>query len=334
MKRKIFPVIILILAITLVVPLVSTSFAATGRFDGMTYAYLVQTQADADALPAVIVTGLDIGVLVDGDDIVISGLSISGIWGIDTINIAVDGRSNVEVLNCDLDGAFLGIYYYGSSGKVANNNVYGYEKNGITTNMPSSDGKIVKIMNNEVTGMGPVGPGSWAQNGIQVGYGAEAMVKGNTVVGNWYTGADWGASGILIFEASDTTVQGNIVTQNEFGICIETWSWFVASASNVKIVKNTISDGYIGVTISAYDVEGWWGPGYTMDDPIADNNKVANNDFANLDYGVSLTNEDSLLTNDFDTSVDNNKIVNNSFDTVGTEIDQYGDTATKMPPNA
>ena len=61
----------------------------------------------------------------------------------------------------------------------------GYIKNGITAN-----GSVAAIItNNVVTGSGPVGVPLAAQNGIQVAFGATAVVRGNTVSGNDYTPA-------------------------------------------------------------------------------------------------------------------------------------------------
>lgn len=333
---KLSKIISVLFVFSTILGLVSVSYASTGRFSSHTVLYTVTTQVEADALPKIIevTDGERIAILVDGNDIVLSGLTISGVSGAyDNINIAVDGCSNVEIKDCVLTGAYSSIYFYASSGKVIKCDVSGYVKNGITSNLASVDGDKVQISENVVTGSGPVGPGSWAQNGIQIGYGAAGIVLHNTVNGNWYTGDDWGASGILIFESSDCLVQGNTVTQCEMGIAIETWSWFEAQASNNKIMQNTITDGVYAITVSAYDVEGWYGAGYTMDDPTADNVKVVNNLIINQEVGVSLTNWDSLLTNDYETSVDNCKVVRNSFVNVATNIEQYLDTTTKIRAN-
>ena len=67
---------------------------------------------------------------------------------------------------------------------IANNIVTNYGKNGITCN---EIGTACMISGNTVTGRGPVVLGDAAQNGIQIAWGATALVQGNTVSGNNYT---------------------------------------------------------------------------------------------------------------------------------------------------
>jgi hypothetical protein len=344
MNKKILVLAFLALMIIAIAP--NVTFALSGRFDGLDYVYIVTTQADVDALPADIdALGYDIGILVDGDNLVLDGFEVHDAT---QFGIAVDSRSNVIVTGCTVfnigdhtgpdftpTGSQHGtaIYYYASSGEILENDVSEYQKGGIVANLPYNDEKVL-ICDNTVTGLQPVT--YIAQNGIQIGYDAEAVVMRNTVDGNWYTGANWASTGILIFEASNAIVQGNLVEDNQIGIAVETWGWYGSSlACNNKIVKNTIMDGEYGITISAYDLEDYYGPTYAPEDnPIADNNKVTNNIIQNMDEaGVVLTNFDSLTTNDYDTSVDNTKVVKNYFDSAGTEIVQDMDTATKVHAN-
>jgi nitrous oxidase accessory protein NosD len=96
--------------------------------------------------------------------------------------------------------------------RISNNEVRGFGKNGITVNV---SGATATIRDNIVLGSGPLGPGNWAQNGIQLGYGATGAVMGNTVDSHWYTGDDWSACGILVFESNDAIVQGNVIRGSE-----------------------------------------------------------------------------------------------------------------------
>jgi hypothetical protein len=73
------------------------------------------------------------------------------------------------------------------------------------------------ITGNTVTGDGPVG--YIAQNGIQVGFGASATVKGNTASGNYYTPSSDLACGLLMYQAGGVKSSGNTLFANERDQC-------------------------------------------------------------------------------------------------------------------
>lgn len=300
--------------------------ADTGRFAGMSYFARVVTQAEVDLLPKVIdSTGKDIGILVEGSGLTLEGFEITGSTGYDDFCIAVDGQADVTVSNCELTGGHVALYYYASSGTISHNTVTGYMKNGITANMPSGDGGSVDIFWNTVIGGGPLGLGSWAQNGIQIGYGATGNVRGNGVSDNWYIPSDWAACGILIFESDDCMVQGNVLEANQDGVAIETWCWYLPTASENRVVKNEIRDGQVGVSVAAY---AWT---YSNGDPMADNNKVVNNIIENQeDCGVSIG--AWQLSGSYTASADNSKAIRNIFSGCDENIDDEG-TATKKHAN-
>jgi hypothetical protein len=111
-------------------------------------------------------------------------------------------------------------------------------------------GTSADIKNNTVSGQGPVN--YIAQNGIQVGYGAIAMVQGNTVTGNSYTGTSTVSGGIIVVGgpcyAADYTVGtqivNNTVINNDVGIFLTNLDencGAPATATNVKAVNNVIS---------------------------------------------------------------------------------------------
>jgi nitrous oxidase accessory protein NosD len=91
--------------------------------------------------------------------------------------------------------------------------VSNYQKNGITAN-----GSIAAtIAGNVVTGDGPIT--YIAQNGIQVGFGATATVKNNTVSGNNYSPVSDVACGILLYQADGVKSSGNSLFANERDNC-------------------------------------------------------------------------------------------------------------------
>lgn len=96
---------------------------------------------------------------------------------------------------------------------IADNVVTGYQKGGIVAN-----GSVAAtITGNLVTGAGPVD--YIAQNGIQVGFGGTALVRGNTVGGNDYTPKSFVACGLLVFEADGVRASANALGDNERDLC-------------------------------------------------------------------------------------------------------------------
>jgi hypothetical protein len=328
MKSKTITTIMTILFLASIVVMAIPAMADTDRFSGMTYFARVETQADVDALEKVIdSTTYDIGILVEGSGLTLEGFEITGSTGDGDLCIAVEGQADVTVSNCELTGGHVALYYYASSGTISHNTVTEYRKNGIIANMPSGDGGSVDIFWNTVTGRGPLEYGDYAQNGIQIGFGATGNVRGNDVSDNWYIPYDWAACGILIFESDDCMVQGNVLEDNQDGVAIETWCWDspTASASENRVVKNEIRDGQVGVSVAAY---AWT---YSTGDPMADNNKVVNNIIENqVDCGVSIGAWD--LSGHYTASADNNKAIRNVFSGCTEDIDDEG-TATKKHAN-
>jgi len=81
----------------------------------------------------------------------------------------------------------------------------------------SGGGASVSVLNNTVTGEGQIS--YIAQNGIQVSYGAKAVVKGNTASGNWYTPSSYIACGFLIYQAGGVSASSNNFFNNERNQC-------------------------------------------------------------------------------------------------------------------
>jgi hypothetical protein len=78
-------------------------------------------------------------------------------------------------------------------------------------------GTSVSALDNTVTGQGQID--YIAQNGIQVSGGATALIKGNSVSGNWYTPKSFVACGLLFFDAAGVKQQGNNLFGNEIDLC-------------------------------------------------------------------------------------------------------------------
>jgi hypothetical protein len=140
------------------------------------------------------------------------------------------------------------------SATISGNTVTGYQKTGIVAN----GAVTAKITDNSVDGLGPVN--YIARNGIQVGFGADAQVKQNTVRGNSYTGPDV-SGGILVVGGPGydgafcvgVQIDSNTVDGNDIGVYVSQYEADFSAptiATNVKVINNTISkngvsNGYI-----------------------------------------------------------------------------------------
>ncbi|MBI5282609.1 MAG: right-handed parallel beta-helix repeat-containing protein [Candidatus Solibacter usitatus] len=205
------------------------------------------------------------------------------------LTIATSGLANV----CDAGGNRLrGILFDGASGRITDNRVMNinqgasgcqegngievrnfgsnprtlhvtidgnvvinYQKTGIVVN-GNADGSVT---DNVVAGAGPVG--YIARNGIQVGYGASALVKRNQVTGNSYTGSSTVSGGIIVVGGPGyggafcigVDISQNELDGNDVGVFISQYEadWSApAAATNIKVVNNTIqnnavTNGYI-----------------------------------------------------------------------------------------
>ncbi len=78
-------------------------------------------------------------------------------------------------------------------------------------------GANVTVQSNTVTGYGMIS--YIAQNGIEVASGASALVKGNTVSGNWYTPTPVVACGLFLIQAGGVKQQSNNLFSNEVNLC-------------------------------------------------------------------------------------------------------------------
>lgn len=101
-----------------------------------------------------------------------------------------------------------------TTGVLRGTRIVDYQKGGAVI---SGAGAAVRVRNNTVSGQGAV---NWiAQNGIQVSYGATAVVTGNKVTGNRYTPKAWVACGLLYYRADGVRASRNHFRANEKNVC-------------------------------------------------------------------------------------------------------------------
>jgi parallel beta-helix repeat protein len=131
------------------------------------------------------------------------------------------------------------------SGSVQNSTITTFQKNGITVDNVGSN---VSISGNTVAGELP--PPNIAQNAIQVSRGATATITNNQI-GNTQCGAascgpsftQESAAAILLFNAGNTTISTNTITNSDYGVLL---SNNAASSATITLTNNTISNNRYG----------------------------------------------------------------------------------------
>jgi hypothetical protein len=157
--------------------------------------------------------------------------------------------------------------------RILNNHVFGFQKNGITTNNLTG---VPADLNVSINGNLVEGKGASleiAQNGIQV-WAATGEVKRNKVKDIEWTGPTWVATGILAFDTGSMMFEGNEITNCQVGLYL-TDSVGGAGPQNNHVVNNEVVRT---VSFSNYFYGLYMAGGST--------NKVVNNRFTDVDAGI------------------------------------------------
>jgi parallel beta-helix repeat protein len=171
----------------------------------------------------------------DATDVTVDGLIVdganSGITGCapDLFGIAFQNASGAIQrttvrnfkLAADLNGCQSGTGIFVQSGggqtsnvAIGNSSIHDYQKNGITAN---ELGTQVAVRFNVVTGLGSTNGA--AQNGIQIGFGAQGAIHQNTVTNNVWAGcADVSTCTAVATDILVTQSDGVSVTNNTAGV--------------------------------------------------------------------------------------------------------------------
>ena len=175
--------------------------------------------------------------------------------------IGVNSAGTVNISGFTVDGRdlgpdnFYGVHFFNTSGSVtqsvidnitnaanpANSNVVSLVAThglGETFSVDFSDLSIPVFQKGGIVIMGPgatftvnenhvtnVPSPVIAGNGIQLSYGATGTTYQNIVEGAGYMGADWAATGILLFESGNVAMNGDEVYNCESGINFSDWGW-------------------------------------------------------------------------------------------------------------
>lgn len=308
---------------------------------------LTAAQVGGNITGEVDATGCDIGVYINGSNL--GTVNDASVHDANQYGVFVDGNSGDVAANVTGSKVYnighhdsasnfapngsqfgVGIYYSGLgtdavSGTISGNNIHDYQKGGVAVNGSNAS---ASVRDNDIAGLSEVP--FIAQNGIQLGYGASGQVQRNTVNGNWYTGADWASTGILVFESDNVNVDGNTVEGNQTGVDAESWCYLgPSSANNNKFVNNTISGSDYGVIVAAYSL-------FSSCDAQANNNKVTNNTISGTgsvgSEGVFVGS--AVVTGSFSPEASNNKVIHNSVSGFETPSDTSTDATAKVHANS
>jgi len=168
---------------------------------------------------------------------------------------------------------------------IAENRVDGYQKNGITAN---EVGTIAEISKNVVVGVGPT-TGA-AQNGIQIGYGAQGKIEENLVASNIWSPCVspdeclYFSTGILIEQSDNITISGNTVANNLVNIFL--------NGDHIKVRDNHLFGSLVldGVQIAGDDSDVEWNHVYDSARAAfavtGNGAKILNNFITNAPIGV------------------------------------------------
>ena len=202
------------------------------------------TSVDAQIVVQSGVTGFMIsGLTVDGSNSGITSCSpdLVGILVQDASG-TINGNAVVnQNLGGQLEGCQTGLAIYVQSDgnttsnvTVSNNDVENFQKNGITGD---DAGTNLIITGNTSLGLG--NNSANAQNSIQLAFGATGSVTGNVVGNDVYTGGNYSATGILVYESAGVTVKKNMINDTQGGVFVEGDE--NGDADNPTIIGNTIT---------------------------------------------------------------------------------------------
>jgi len=217
------------------------------------------------------------------------GVLFDGASGsITNLNVLNINQNHGAILSGCQEGNAIEARNFGSSPTtisvvIDGNTIAGYQKTGIVVN-GDADGSVT---NNTVTGDGP--QPFIAQNGIQIGFGATARVKFNTVTGNAYTGSTGDASGGVLVVAGPfygsaysvgDQVQNNTLHGNDIGV----WLSQIDASENPPVTQTNVKVDHNTITNSALT------NGIPYQAGVADqgnNDKIINNTISGAGYDSS-----------------------------------------------
>jgi len=184
--------------------------------------------------------------------------------------------------------------------RVDNNTVMNYTRGGIVFNgdLGSLPDPYTIVENNTVVGNGISDGGGWAENGIQIGWGASGIVQYNDVSANGWPGGNWAGTGIIIPGTANVIVRNNDVHDNEVGISTVGYEdWKNAPCHDITIKDNRVYSNVYGISAEA-----------NVDHIVIEGNTICDNDYDGIDiwaynFGWESSTPDNI-------TIQNNKVYN------------------------
>jgi len=171
----------------------------------------------------------------------------------------------------------FGILVYGDSNvTVAENTIKDFSRGGIVANgdLGTLPDPVATIENNIIYGNGlEDATGWWAENGIQIGWGATGTVKENEVYDCMCNNPGWASSGIIVTGTGDVVVEDNDVHDNDDGITVVGYEDYKnAPCHDITIKNNQVYSNLYGIDAEA-----------NVDHVTIDGNIVHDNDYDGID---------------------------------------------------
>jgi hypothetical protein len=239
MKKRVLIALVVVVALVATASVVWADPGEWHVYPGESIQAAVNNASDGDVVyvndgtydETITISGKDVSLMAIGAVIIAPTSGCSGRRGIIEVYdgmVTIDGFT-INANYSSGSGCLGGIYVRSmamsneepATAVISNNTVSDYGKNGITVN---GSGATATVLNNTVQGRGPIGLGDWAQNGIQFGYGAKGVGRGNTVTDHYYAGPGWYATGILLFDvyAVDVKTSQNMFRNNQRNLSLLT----------------------------------------------------------------------------------------------------------------
>jgi parallel beta-helix repeat protein len=242
-----------------------------------------QSQKPVIQAPASAPGGPDVRVAI-ATGVTIKGFTIQGGTG---NGIQVDDGGSATILNNHITSVGVGIRVEYAGATIQNNTVDNYQQTGIS--VVGAGPSSADVEQNTITGLGPVS--SRALNGIEIGFGASALVKQNNVSQNIFSPRTIVASGITLYQAGAVTVTQNTLTADDVGITS-------FGTANPVITLNNVSgstwdgielrDSTTGATVSQNVSNNNQYDGIYLDNGSS-NNTITNNTVNNNgEYGIEV----------------------------------------------
>ena len=178
------------------------------------------------------ITSSDDGIVVEKDNVIIegAGYKVQGyatLWGPKVKGIKLVGRTNVTIMNVEIEGFWYGMYFEGvSNSSISGNNI---ASNLIGLSLESSSSNNVYENNIIYNG-----------HGIYINSSLGNSINGNNIIGNTI-------DGIVLSFSLNNTIYGNNITYNGQEVVLSSGIRFKSSSYNSIYKNNVTANNFYGI---------------------------------------------------------------------------------------